>query len=160
MPAELANRIDKDKRDLALKLVDRIRYHESRYRMVERYRRDTINYSYWKQRCETEQTEDLIDARREIYLAKEAYRRSDIPSSIAHFEIGFNLWRRVIDANPGLLEEETLVQDLKSMVDGYGEVLAHVREDGSREMPDDFALPDVLKTWENFQKPYATPPQG
>jgi len=127
---------------------------DARHRMVDRYRRETVNYTYWKNRCETEQTDDLINARREVHIAKEAYRASDIPSSIAHFEKGFDLWRRVIDANPDLLEEETLVQDLMMMVEGYGEVLAHIREDGSREMPDDFVLPDVLEKWEEFQKQY------
>ena len=37
--------------------------------------------------------------------------------------------------------------DLWDEVEGYKEVLAQVREDGSRSLPEDFILPDVIDRW-------------
>jgi hypothetical protein len=119
--------------------------------LVNQYRELTINYSYWKNRAELEQTEQLMQARKLLYDAEQSYRDSDIPAARSQYEKGFDLWRTVLNENPGLLAEETFVGDLMEEVEGYQKVLAQIREDGSRELPDDFALPDVLQVWQELQ---------
>ena len=119
--------------------------------LVNQYRELTINYSYWKNRAELEQTEQLMQARKLLYDAEQSYRDSDIPAARSQYEKGFDLWRTILNENPGLLAEETFVGDLMEEVEGYQKVLAQIREDGSRELPDDFALPDVLQVWQELQ---------
>jgi len=143
----------------AIKLAERYRYFKSRYQLVNQYRDLTINYMYWKNRTETEQTEQLLKARKLLYDAEQSYRDSDIPAALQQYEEGFNLWRHILDENPGLLVEETFVMDLWNEVEGYKDVLAQVREDGSRSLPEDFILPDVIDRW-NQLHPAPTPGNG
>jgi hypothetical protein len=147
----LAEATDKKYRAQALKLAERYRYYQARYMLVNQYRELTINYSYWKNRAELEQTEQLMQARKLLYDAEQSYRDSDIPAARSQYEKGFDLWRTILNENPGLLAEETFVGDLMEEVEGYQKVLAQIREDGSRELPDDFALPDVLQVWQELQ---------
>ena len=55
------------------------------------------------------------------------------------------MWREILDTNPELLEEETFVEDLKEDIDRYRELMGQVNEDGSRTLPDDFPLLDVVE---------------
>ena len=143
----------------AIKLAERYRYFESRYQLVDQYRDLTINYVYWKNRTAAEQTEQLLKARKLLYDGEQSYRDSDIPAALRQYEEGFNLWRDILDENPGLLAEETFVLDLWNEVEGYKDVLAQVRADGSRSLPDDFILPDVIERW-NQLYPAPTPGNG
>ena len=152
-PQELATGTSEKNRAKAIKLVEQYRYYKNRTRIVDQYREMTINYGYWKNRSETEQTEQLLEARKLLYDAEQSYRDSDIPAALKQYEKGFELWRVILDENPELLAEETFVFDLWDEVEGYSKVLAQIREDGSQNLPDDFILPDVVDRWEKLNNP-------
>ena len=152
-PQELATGTSEKNRAKAIKLVEQYRYYKNRTRIVDQYREMTINYGYWKNRSETEQTEQLLEARKLLYDAEQSYRDSDIPAALKQYEKGFELWRVILDENPELLAEETFVFDLWDEIEGYTNVLAQIREDGSRDLPDDFILPDVVDRWEKLNNP-------
>ncbi len=104
-----------------------------------------INYGYWKNRAETEQTDQLQRVRKLLYDADKSFIDSDIPTAEKEFREAFALWREILDTHPELLEEETFVEDLKEDIDRYRELMGQINEDGSRTLPEDFPLLDVVE---------------
>ena len=142
---DVARATDLKQRSQAIKLAQKYFDYAARYRVANQYKNMTINYGYWKNRAETEQTAEVMRVRQLLYQADQSFRDSDIPSSEKKYREAFSLWREILDAHPELLEEETFVEDLKEEIDRYRDLLAQVHEDRSRHLPDDFPLLDVLE---------------
>ncbi|MEC8338751.1 MAG: hypothetical protein VXZ84_11465 [Planctomycetota bacterium] len=136
---------DVKKRSKAIKLLQKYLDCAARYRVANQYKNVTINYGYWKNRAETEQTEQLQRVRKLLYDADKSFIDSDIPTAEKEFREAFALWREILDTHPELLEEETFVEDLKEDIDLYRELMGQVNEDGSRTLPEDFPLLDVME---------------
>jgi hypothetical protein len=151
---QLVEELPEEKRQKALQLKERYDYANDRFRMIEKYR-EVVNYAYWERRSQIEQSTDTIAARQNIYLGKKAYRDGDLPAARQHFEQGIRLWSAVLTKYPVLLDEYAMVDDLMKMIEGYQEILAQTREDGSRQLPDDFDLQNVVDKWEEYQGPKA-----
>src|SRR5690606_23251921 len=102
--------------------------------------RGTVNYDYWKLRCEIEPTEDVLNARKQLYDADDALRRAEIVKALELYEAGMQSWRKVLDAHPVLIEQVNTVDELASYIDNY----KHVLSQNDKPLPAPFVLQDVL----------------
>ena len=142
---DLAESTDIKQRSKAIKLAEKYFDYAARYRVASQYKNFTINYGYWKNRAETEQTEQLQRVRKLLYDADKSFIDSDIPTAEQQYREAFALWREILDTHPELLEEETFVEDLREEIDRYRDLMKQVNEDRSPTLPDDFPLLDVLE---------------
>ena len=150
---DIAEAVEVKQRSKATKLVKKYFDLAARYRVANQYKNQTINYGYWKNRAETEQTEELLRVRKLLYDADKSFTDSDIPTSEKQYREAFGLWREILDTHPELLEEETFVEDLKEDIDRYRELMAQINEDRSGNLPEDFPLLDVLEISPNSPAP-------
>ncbi|MDG2206504.1 MAG: hypothetical protein P8K78_01225 [Pirellulales bacterium] len=142
---DIARSTSEENRALALNLAQQYFQYAAQYRVASQYKDITMNYGYWRDRAETEQKAELMRVRKLLYDADQAFKESDIPTAQRDYEQAFNLWREILDEKPELLEEETFIEDLKEEIEQYQKLLAQVRDDGSRALPNDFPLLDVLE---------------
>ena len=78
--------------------------------------RDQVNYLYWKQRCEIEQTDTAIRARKCVYEANKAYDIADLEGMREKYEQAWEAWAQIFDQYPDMLEDTTaeeLVDEVK-----------------------------------------------
>jgi hypothetical protein len=152
---ELAEKMLDDNRVKGLQLADR--YHQTQRRYSAIYSgRDTVNYDYWDNRCRIEQMAETIAARKAVFQAREAYEDNP-PEALAKYEQAMQLWRKVLDEFPVMVEQEVFVRDMIDMIDdklGYRDTLAQNRKDRGRDLPDEFILDDIIKRWDEIQKQY------
>lgn len=143
--AELKPELRKQAGLLATRLADR------RIDLIytQRYKRDA-NYDYWALRAEFEQTDTAVEARRNIYQAKQAFDEDqDFQTAKQLYEEGFAKWREVLDRFPALLGDEgNTGDDLLVYVKDYRDMLKQ------RELPipDDFPLWDVIENHDAEQE--------
>ena len=142
---DLAEATDIKNRSKAIKLAQQCAEYAQQYRLADQYRNFTINYGYWRNRAETEQTEQLQRVRKLLYDADKSFIDSDIPTAEKEYREAFGLWREILDTQPELLEEETFVEDLREDIEKYRDLMRQVNEDRSPTLPDDFPLLDVLE---------------
>jgi hypothetical protein len=102
---------------LARKLLDL----ESRIRATNSYR-DQVAYGYWKTRCEIEQTDAAIEARRLIYEADEAYEQADLEGMKEKYEAAWDRWAQIYEKHPEMVETPD-AEDIYEAVMRYREVL-------------------------------------
>ena len=142
---DLAEATDIKHRSKAIKLVQKYFDYVARHRLADQYKNVTINYGYWKNRAETEQTDQLQRVRKLLYDADKSFIDSDIPTAEKEYREAFARWREILDAQPELLKEETFVEDLMENIERYRDLMRQVNEDRSPTLPDDFPLLDVLE---------------
>ncbi len=83
---DLQQLAEKDGQDLKSKLNWQDRY------------RSTINYNYWKDRCRAEQEQDMLNARRDFYDGKRAFKdKGDLEESGMLLERGAQSLQKVVD---------------------------------------------------------------
>jgi hypothetical protein len=78
--------------------------------------RDTVNYTYWGKRCEIEQTDTAIRARKCLYEANQARELADLEGMRAKYEQAWEAWAEIFDQYPEMLEDTTaeeLVDEVK-----------------------------------------------
>ncbi len=95
--------------------------------------RDQMNYGYWELRCEAEQDDLVIDARRLLYDAKQLYKQSDLDGEIEKYDAAFTAWAAVFERYPGLILD-VASDDLSDAIDRY-----RIATDLA-ELPEDFPL--------------------
>lgn len=106
---------------------------------IDRYR-GNVNFEYWRTRCKTEQLHDTVTARRHIYLATQLKEKAELDAARKEYEQAWDLWAKVIDQNPSLLEALT-ADDLLEYVVSYIELLRQLDE----KLPEDFKLRKLLE---------------
>lgn len=63
----------------------------------DRYR-STSNYNYWRDRCEAEQKQEMLDVRRNFYLGKKAFKEEgDLEKSRTLLEDGITGLQKIVD---------------------------------------------------------------
>ncbi|MDY0167858.1 MAG: hypothetical protein RBS80_15025 [Thermoguttaceae bacterium] len=153
---EVAARVPRPNREKAVKLAERVTELEERIGHIDRYRQ-IVNYAYWRLRCQVEQTPDAVDAREFTYRAEQALAAGNLPAAVDHYSEGFGKWRQVLDAHPGLLEDQTTVEDLMETIGSYRKLLDQL----DQPLPDDFVLNDVISLHDKQQQmsfgPYDEP---
>ncbi len=152
---EVAAHVPRANREKARKLAERITELEDHIQQIDRYRQ-IVNYAYWRLRCRVEQTPDAVDAREFIYRAEQALAAGNLPEAIDRYDEGFAKWRQVLDAHPGLLEDQTTIEDLMDTIGKYRELLDQL----DQPLPDDFLLHDVISLHDRQQHRALGPYEG
>ncbi len=107
--ADIANAVQGDTRKEARKLARQAIEAEEQVRIIDRYR-DIVNYQYWKKRCEAEQLEVTVNARRSVLHADEAFRNADLEKAKKLYEEAWDHWAEVFD------QFEVLVDDVEGEI--------------------------------------------
>ena len=136
---EVAKKIAKPKRAEALKLAKDAAEHEQTAVYIRRYR-EVVNFVYWRLRALVEQSEDAIEARRLIYQGDRAYSDVDIQAALDSYQQGLQAWRKVFDAHPDLIADQTIGEDLMDVIKRYRRVLG----EDSKTLPEKFILQDII----------------
>lgn len=104
--------------------------------------RMVVNYDYWKQRCQVEQTEPVLTARQAVYRVRQhlAKHRADFTDEARAqakqlFDQAFRAWAKLHKEHPWFVENET---ELEGLIYQYQ---YHVLK--SKQLPDDFPLRNI-----------------
>ena len=93
-------RTGRDVRREVQRLVRLGREAEATAQAIDLYR-EQVNYVYWKQRCEIEQTDTAIRARKLVYEADQAYRKADLEGMREKYEQAWEEWAKYLRPVPG-----------------------------------------------------------
>jgi len=134
----------------------------TKYRLKnDEFARKLVNYDYWKKRCQVEQTEPLLKARRAIYQAEKyltgfkgterrtweknsAKQRADFTDEARGqakklFDVAFRACNDVYKEHPWLVENE---DEMVDVIGQYQQIILN-----GKPLPDDFPLrhyPNIL----------------
>ena len=103
--------------------------------------KDQVNYDYWKLRCNIEQSDTAIRARRLIFDADAAFRRGDLQEMRRLYEQSWEEWAKIFNDHPVMLEDIT-AEELMDSVRRYAWVLSQEEEEFP---PPDFPLKRLLE---------------
>jgi hypothetical protein len=142
--AERVGREKPEKKNEALQLANRLEHRELVLQYTRNYKRDA-NYDYWMTRCEFEQTDNAVTARRLMFEANNAFKEADLLTAKKLYEEGFAKWRLVIDEFPSILDDEASTgEDILDYVKQYRRVLDQLDE----RLDDDFPLWEVIEKFD------------
>ncbi len=137
---EVADRIQGAQRQKAHQLAQEAADAQERARSISQERM-VVNFEYWRTRCQAEQTKNAWSARQALYNGDRAYDDADMETARKHYEDGFQLWRKVLDQFPSLVEDTTTGDDLMDAIGKYRKILDQIDE----KFPEKFILQDVVK---------------
>ncbi len=149
---EVARRITGPERKEALELAKKIAEHERLATYIRRYR-NIVNFEYWRDRAELEQSPEVLAARRNIYQGDRAFSEGALEDARDAYREGMAAWRKVLDAHPKLVEDQTLGEYLMDVIRRYRRILGQLDD----PFPEKFILQDVIDAQTNY--PGAAPPQ-
>lgn len=124
--ADIAARAPSDKRREARRLMNAGRSAEARSEAIRNYQ-DQVNYRYWKMRCEVEQMDTAIRARKLVFEADKAYKAADLVTMREKYEAAWDDWAVIFDKYPEMLEDAT-AEELMEAVIRYRFVLGQLDE--------------------------------
>jgi hypothetical protein len=136
---EVARRVKGPDSRKARKLAEEAKQAEMMATYISRYRQ-IVNFEYWRLRCEVEQTDEAIAARKAIHQGETLFRDSRLDEAREAFDDGLAKWRLVLNKFPKLVEDQTTGDELVEMIDRYRRLLKARDE----KMPEEFILQDVL----------------
>ncbi len=137
---------DKDKE--ALQLANLLERRKLVLQYTKNYKRDA-NYDYWQTRCDFEQTDNAVAARRLMYEANNAFKEADLVTAQRLYKQGFDKWRLVINEFPSILDDEASTgEDIVDYVKAYRKVLDQLDE----RLGDEFPLWDVIEKFDVEQE--------
>jgi hypothetical protein len=119
-------------------LTDNQRYWTQRWA-------DQMNYRYWKQRCEAEQTEEAVRARELFYHGTLAYKTANFRAAAANYRDGLQLWKKVLNDHPTFRDDDLCKKDTGLIVRRYIRALQQAAE----PVPDDTPFKDTAALAEN-----------
>lgn len=151
---DLAKRITGPRAGEAMQLAEETTNLDELLMAIDRDRQ-TINFVYWRMRCELEKTATALAARKLFYEANESYLDADLVASREAYEKGFVEWRKILDKYPDMVNDNVGADSITVAIEGYDNVLKQFDE----EMPKDFILQDVIDG-QNRRGPPGTPPGG
>ncbi len=123
---EIAARAPSDKRREANRLVTGGTNARDRANAVVNYR-DQVNYLYWKMRCEVEQQDTAIRARKLVYEADQAYKAADLVAMKDKYEQAWGEWATIFEKYPEMMEDTT-AEELVDAIKRYRFVLGQLDE--------------------------------
>lgn len=138
--SEVAERAPADKQREVNRIARQGKEAEGTAEAIENYR-DQVAYLYWKLRCEIEQTDTAITARRHLYDAEQAFEVADLDSMRTHYEAAWDLWSEIFEEHPEMMETTT-ADDLMEGIERYRWVLDQLDEPFP---PPDFKLRRLLE---------------
>jgi hypothetical protein len=123
----------------AKQLVKQIAEHEQRARYIKTDR-GTVNFIYWRQRADAEQTSEILRARELISAADKEAANNNLESANALYKQGFQAWRKALDKHPEYITDQTAGEDLVDAIRRYRRTLDQCDE----RFPQPFILQDVM----------------
>lgn len=136
---QIAERVDAAQRQKALQLAKNSVEDQQVAYIIDRYR-DIVNFTYWRTRCEMEREEDTLAARKAIYQADKTFAKANLVEAGRLFDEGFQLWAKVLNRYPRMVDESTITDELYDCIDRYGSYLAQA----DKKFPRDFVLKDLV----------------
>lgn len=136
---DVARKITGPRRKEALQLAKEAMKQQQMARYISGYR-NIVNFVYWRLRAEAEQTDDMIDARRLVYLGDREYSEGDLVAARDAYQQGLNAWRAALDKYPSFVNDQTTDEDLMEVIRRYRNILKQLDE----PFPKPFILQDVI----------------
>ena len=145
---EVAAMVPREKLSQAREIADQIQRLDQEIDMTDRYR-GTVNFAYWRARCDAEQTPEALAARELVHDADELQKgQRYLKEARRKYEQAWESWSVVYEKHPQLfdsIEAEELVESIAhyvSLLDSL-EVL--------KEFPSDFKLKKLLEVTQEGQ---------
>ena len=107
------------------------------------YCRGTVNFDYFKMRCEVEQLKLATDARQAVRLADEFYVNAELEKARAQYELAWDKWGEIFQRFPQLMDDPE-AEILRESVGNYESLLSQVEE----TIPADFKLRKLIQKYE------------
>jgi hypothetical protein len=136
----LAQRVEEPQREKAKRLADDVARLQGKAELIN-HERDTVNFKYWRTRCQAEKMDAALEARRLMYEAAEFYEDAQLEEARETYENAFRQWRMVIDQFPELRNDSIGGASIEESLKGYVDVLGKLDE----SFPQDFPLKDVVR---------------
>ncbi len=136
---ELALKVDRSKRNQALRLATEAMRNEARSLHVQRYR-EQVNYDYWLSRCRAEQRDEARQARELMHEADRHREEADLGEARRMYELAWDHWAKLYDEFPVLLDDPSA----SDVSDAVGRYLSLLELEGV-DVPTDFKLIKLLK---------------
>ncbi|HUY36394.1 MAG TPA: hypothetical protein VMV69_26895 [Pirellulales bacterium] len=157
---EVADRIKGDKAAQARDLVQRLTLNEGMVSAISSDR-ETVNFAYWRLRCQVERSPAALEGRRLMYQAHDFYHNdTDLPRAKEAYEKSFAQWRIVFDEFPDILGDAIGGESMVDAVMDYHEVLRKLEILGpDGEFPEDFILRDLVDILKKRGQ-FGAPPAG
>ena len=151
---DLLQRAPADNQDEVARMVRHGQRMEATADAIDNYR-EQVNYLYWKLRCEIEQQQTAINARKYLYAAEEAYEIADLEAMRENYEAAWDEWAKIFDKYPVMMEDTT-AEDLVDAIARYRWVLSQFEEDFP---PPGFKLTKLLELNDPNFNPNAVQPE-
>ena len=103
------------------------------------YMRSMINYDYWLRRCEMEQLDLAINARKTTAAADELFIAARLQPAREEYEKAWTMWTNIFEKYPSMITKDT-GQNLMPSIANYVELLSQFDE----EVPQGFALQELV----------------
>ncbi|MEL0095421.1 MAG: hypothetical protein VW875_06200 [Planctomycetaceae bacterium] len=103
------------------------------------YMRSMINYDYWLRRCEMEQLDLAINARKTTAKADELFVAARLQPAREEYEKAWAMWTDIFEKYPTMITRDT-GQNLMPSIGNYVELLSQFDED----VPEGFALQELV----------------
>ena len=98
-----------------------------------------INYDYWLRRCEMEQLDLAINARKTTAKADELFVAARLQPAREEYEKAWAMWTDIFEKYPTMITRDT-GQNLMPSIGNYVELLSQFDED----VPEGFALQELV----------------
>ncbi len=98
-----------------------------------------MNYRYWKTRCQAEQTDNGVLARKLFYEGTVAYKMGDFPKAAEKLKEGLNVWKAALNDYPTFRDDELSKKDTGLIVSRYLRVLRQL----GTPVPDDVPFKEL-----------------
>ena len=104
-----------------------------------------MNYRYWKERCQAEQTDEAVRARQLFYQGTLAYKTGDFSKAAAKYREGLQAWKQALNDYPTFKDDDLCRKDTGLILKRYVRALQQADE----PMPDDTPFKDTLVLAQN-----------
>ncbi|NLE39167.1 MAG: hypothetical protein GX621_14180 [Pirellulaceae bacterium] len=114
--------VPRENRPKAREVLTQIEKLDEQLRLTNSYRQ-VVNYDYWKLRADIEQEEGMLSARKNVFQAREALAKGDLPGALAGFDEGSRAWARMLHEYPMLMSDKATSDDIEDLLEEYGRAL-------------------------------------
>ena len=137
--SDLLARAPAELRKEARRYARQEREARSMMRAISMYRENS-NYEYWKMRCEIEQLDRMIEARRHVMEADRLESEAFLEPARAEYEAAWDAWADVFEQYPAMIENNE-AEELMEPIGRYKTLLGRLDE---AFPPPDFKLRNLL----------------
>lgn len=144
---EIAGRVPREKLSEAREIADQLQRLEQEIDMTNRYR-GTVNFNYWRARCNAEQTQEALAARELVHKAEALFEgKKSLNEARRNYEQAWDNWAVVYEKYPELFDSVE-AQELVEAVEHYSNLLGAL----DVKFPADFKLKKLLEMTQHGQE--------